>query len=142
MKKLILALGVLCLMLSFAAVGEEQQPAVPSAEMMAPELTAEGAVIATGVSNMEPMGVSQTFPNTVGKLYCFARIVGAKNPTEVRFIWYYQQQEVSTVTLPVNSSSWRTWSSKTILPSMTGAWKVEIRDTRENLLTSLSFTVE
>ena len=34
--------------------------------------------------------------------------------TYVYHVWYFGNQEIARVKLPVNSPSWRTWSSKTL----------------------------
>ena len=48
---------------------------------------------------------------------------------------------MARVVLPVRSADWRTWTSKRILPQWTGRWKVEILDSDENLLQTITFTV-
>ncbi len=105
-------------------------------------LRVEDAAIATEVTDLTPQGVSDSFPPTVSKLYAFTRIVGAEGETTVKHLWFYQDRLMAEVELPVRSPSWRTYSSKNILPSWTGNWRVDITDEAGNLLKSLEFTVE
>ena len=70
------------------------------------------AVITTAVVDREPVDDVEVFPIQDGKLYCFTRITGAGEPTTVYHLWYYGEQLMSRVELPVNSPDWRTWSAK------------------------------
>ncbi len=138
MKKLLLVFAVVLTFAAVAVIAQESQPAAPAA----PELNVENAVICTGIDKMQPVGAASTFPKTVGKVYAYMKVVNAKPPTEVKVTWFYQDKELDTVTLQVKSASWRTWANKTIVDTMTGAWKAEIKDASGNLVTTLNFTIE
>jgi hypothetical protein len=43
--------------------------------------------------------------------------------------------------LPVRSSNWRTWSSKTVLPQWVGQWQVEVLDRDGTLLKTIAFSL-
>jgi hypothetical protein len=43
--------------------------------------------------------------------------------------------------LSVNSNRWRTFSSKKILPTQTGKWKVEIYTNDDKLIDSIEFEI-
>jgi hypothetical protein len=81
------------------------------------------------------------FPASVGKLYYFTKIVHANPPTEVTHVWYYGDTEKARVTLRVNSTSWRTYSSKIIQFRETGVWYVDVLGPDGNRLTSTTFEV-
>jgi hypothetical protein len=49
---------------------------------------------------------------------------------------------MAAVELNVGGSPWRTWSSKTIDPSWTGAWTVEIKDAQGTILQTLNFQIQ
>ncbi len=100
------------------------------------------AAIATAIESRVPQGISDTFQSDVGKLYAFTRIAGAKDETTVKHMWFYNDKLMTEIRLPVKSTSWRTYSSKTILSSWTGQWKVEIVDEDGRVLKSLPFTIE
>lgn len=97
------------------------------------------AVMTTAVENRTPVDDVEVFPSADGQLYCFTRIVGAAEPTEVAYLWYRGEQLMSRAVLQVKSSSWRTWSTKKFLPEWQGPWRVEIRDAAGTLLQTLSF---
>ncbi len=140
MKKVLCALGVLAVFAAGLVIAQEagkEQPA-PAA----PELKVEQAVIAKDVQNREPVEPGEKFAADVGKVYCFTKISGAKGETEIKHVWYLGDKMMGEVPLKLNGSPWRTWSIKTIDKSMTGAWKVEVKDATGNLLSTVNFTIE
>ncbi|HUV37083.1 MAG TPA: DUF2914 domain-containing protein [Patescibacteria group bacterium] len=96
----------------------------------------------TGIEDRSPVGTGKEFPNTAGRIYCFTRIAGAAGSMTVVHVWYYDDEEKARVTLPVQSKSWRTWSSKRMLRGWTGKWRVEVQDPDGKLLRSSEFLVE
>jgi len=109
---------------------------------MAGEAVVLEAVLATGVENREPVGAASAFPSDVGRVYAFTRVAGAGEEGSVTHVWYYAGQVKAQVQLPVRSADWRTWSSKTVLPTWTGEWLVEVQAPDGRVLASLPFTVE
>jgi hypothetical protein len=89
-----------------------------------------------------PVDTGTVFPADVGQVFCYTRIVGAAEATEVVHAWYHEGETKAKVSLPVNSASWRTYSSKLILPAWTGRWEVKILDSDGAILASRSFTVQ
>lgn len=110
-------------------------------EVMNP-LEVSDAVIAAGVENLVPQGVDKAFPPAVGTLYAFTRIQGSKGETLVIHKWFHGDQLKAEIKLPVRSKSWRTYSSKIILPEWTGDWKVEVTTEDGTVLVSLPFLVQ
>ena len=86
------------------------------------------AVITTGVVDHKPADSVETYPASIGKLYCFTHVVGAQEDTTITHVWYFNDSEMARVTLPVRSSNWRTWSSKNFLPEWSGQWRVDVLD--------------
>ena len=99
----------------------------------------EEVVIATGISNRLPVEAGETFPASVGRLYCFTELTAASADSTVMHAWYWEGREMARVRLPIRSTRWRTWSSKTLLPEWTGNWEVKIIDGSGNLLQKISF---
>jgi len=99
------------------------------------------AVICKSVVEREPLGIGISFPVSLGELYCFTRIIGARMPTQITHVWYYGQEERSRVDLPINSSKWRTFSQKKIQSHETGSWHVDILDSEGNVLKVVQFIV-
>jgi hypothetical protein len=103
-------------------------------------LKVSDAVICRDVQDRTPIEPGDSFPSDVGKLFCFTRILGAQEETQVTHVWFLNDRQISLVNLKVGSPNWRTWSSKNILPEWVGDWKVEIRDADGNVIHTLEFT--
>ena len=102
-------------------------------------VTIEKSAVCQDVVDRQPVGVGDVFPKEISKVYCFTKVVGAHTETTITHNWYYNGDLKASVVLPVRSPSWRTWSSKTIDPSMTGEWMVEILAADGTALDSLIF---
>jgi hypothetical protein len=113
-----------------------------NSEMDAPAVTIAEAVVCREVVDRTPVGAGDVFPRDTERLYCFVRVVGANTDIEIQHRWYYQGQLVATVTLPIRSENWRTYSSKRIGPEMTGEWTVEIGTTQGETLKKIIFVIE
>jgi hypothetical protein len=113
--------------------------AVPAA-FAADQAPAATAQMCTGVKDRAPVGVADKFPTSVGELYCYSLVTNATD--KVVQLWIHGDKEVFKIELPVKAARWRTWSVKKILPGMTGAWRVEVRDAAGLLLATAKFTVE
>lgn len=129
------------------ALLEAQSPAPPAAPAVEPQatekpLSVEEAVICREVVDRVPMNPGDEFEATVGQLYCFTKITGAEGETGVKHVWYHGDKMFHEQELPVQSASWRTWSSKTIPAGLTGTWSVKVTDRDGTVLKSLSFEVQ
>lgn len=119
---------------SFAAQSPER-----SDSLYAETLRAENMVICAAIKDRTPIGATDTLPSDILTVYCYTRIVGAKDTTAVRHVWYYGDRKMAEVELPVKSSSWRTWSSKRVLPQWKGNWKVEVVAPDSTVIATKSF---
>jgi len=108
---------------------------------LAAELSVERAAICQDVVEREPVDEGTSFPVSVGKLYCFTKIVGAETPAEVIHVWYFGDVERGRITLSIGGSSWRTYSSKVIQEHEIGSWRVEVLDASGKVLQTINFTV-
>ena len=108
----------------------------------AQELTVAQAVVCRDVVDRTPVDIGETVSAGSGRVFCFTWIEGASEETEIIHNWYYQGALKASVTLPVRSASWRTWSSKRLLPEWTGEWMVEILSNDGTPLESIVFSVE
>ncbi len=104
-------------------------------------IVAEGT-ITSAIVNQRPVDHIESYRADFGKLYCFTRIVGAQEDTEITHVWYYQDDELARVTLPIRSADWRTYSSKRFLPQWAGEWRVVILDGDQNELATIPFRLE
>jgi hypothetical protein len=99
------------------------------------------AVITTEVRDRAPVDAIQTYPATVGRLFCFTRVTGAAAETSITHVWYRDGVEMTRIELPVRSGDWRTWSSKTIFPGAAGDWRVDVLAAEGELLKTIAFTL-
>jgi hypothetical protein len=99
------------------------------------------AAICKNVVNREAVDIGTRFPNSAPRLYCFTKIVGADQPTEIVHVWSYGDVERARISLKVKSSNWRTYSSKAIQAHEIGAWRVDVLDTAGNLLKTINFEI-
>jgi hypothetical protein len=102
-------------------------------------LTVEKAVICRKIVNRDPVDAGKSFSVSVGKLFCFTKIVGAHQPTEITHVWYFDGTERDRINLSVGGSPWRTYSSKRLRPEEVGTWHVDVLDTGGNILDRLTF---
>lgn len=99
------------------------------------------AAVGTSIVNRELEGASDTFPSTVGTVYCWIKVSNTQAGTTVDAVWYHSNVEVGRKTLNIGGSPWRTNSSKIIPLDATGDWRVDIvADGR--VLKSVSFKVQ
>ena len=135
MKKMVSFSGVivglisLCLLIPIAGAQEAGKTEVAA------------AAICQNVVEREAVDVGTRFPNTVPKLYCFTKIVGADVPTEIVHVWSYGEAERARISLTVKAASWRTYSSKVIQSHEVGNWRVDVLDTSGNLLETINFEI-
>lgn len=97
--------------------------------------------VASGISERMPTGMAASFGADVGKVFAWCRVTGAADTTSIRHMYYYNGEEMATVDLPVKSPSWRTWSSKDILPQWVGDWEVKVFNASGSLLAAKAFSI-
>ncbi len=99
------------------------------------------AVICRDVVDREPVDIGDSFKATVGRLYCFTKIISTHSPIEITHVWYFGNTERAKVNLSVNSNSWRTYSSKIIRTLEIGDWHVDVLSPDGEVLQSLQFKI-
>ncbi len=99
------------------------------------------AAICMQVEEREPAEIDTVFRPDVGQLYAFTQVEGIPGPTRITHVWYHGDQEMFRKDLQIGNNGWRTWTSKKILPSWTGPWKVAILDQDGAPLKTLEFTI-
>jgi hypothetical protein len=119
--------------------GLAQQAAAGAAQETGPVVTE--AAVGTGVADRQIQGASETFPATVGSVYCFTKIGKTQAGATIEHVWYHGDQEVARKQLTIGGSPWRTWSSKTIPPEATGDWRVDVVADGK-VIKSVSFKVQ
>ena len=91
--------------------------------------------------NRQPANVDTVFSKNVGTVYCFTKIKGIQDTTQIAHVWYYKDQEKARIELDVKSPEWRTWSSKKIVESWTGNWRVMVEDPEGNVIETKTFVI-
>jgi hypothetical protein len=110
--------------------------------VQASDLQVVDVSITSAIENRMPVDSLEVYPADYGKLYCFTRIVGAASERQITHVWFYEDQEMARVTLPVQSADWRTFSSKRFLPQWIGQWSVVIEDEQGSALANVMFRLE
>ena len=106
-----------------------------------PALVLEEIHICTAVEDRQPSGVGTVFPDALDKIYCFTKIGGAEDTTYVDHVWYFGNDEIARVQLPVKAKSWRTWSSKKLNMGL-GNGHVEIVSQNGDILGRAEFEIQ
>ena len=120
------------------AVAQEQPAAVAQEQ---PALVLEEIHICTAVEDRQPSGVGTVFTDGLDKIYCFTKIAGAEDITNVYHVWYFGNDEIARVKLPVKAKSWRTWSSKKLFMGL-GSGHVEVVSESGNILGKAEFEIQ
>lgn len=107
----------------------------------APALEVMDPAVCAGVEDRACVDPKEEFSTGVERLYCFTRITGAREDTEVTHVWYYGDIERARVALSVRSASYRTYSSKRIQAHETGKWRVDVLGPDGTVLKTISFSV-
>lgn len=127
-------------MLLQASAQEKVKPEATPKETSA--FTISRLVVGTGVENLEPVGVAESFSASTEKVYCFLEATGITQDTEVSFVWFHGQNELLKFSLPLKKGPrWRTYAFKNLY-GQKGDWKVEIRGAEEKPLKEVKFKVE
>jgi hypothetical protein len=84
------------------------------------------AAVGTSVADRQLQGAADSFPATVGTLYCFTKIGQTQAGATIEHVWYHGDVEVGRKQLNIGGSPWRTWSSKLIPADATGDWRVDV----------------
>lgn len=141
-KSLLVLLSVLVLSgICLAQDEPAEEPMEDTTAVAEPELALAEIQICEAVENKEPVGTGTVFSDDLDKIYCFTKIAGAEDTTYVNHIWYFGDEEIVRVNLPVKSSSWRTWSSKT-LNMGSGKGHVEIVSEGGDVLGKVNFVIK
>jgi hypothetical protein len=99
--------------------------------------------VARSVKKRLPRDISKTFGADSGVLWAWVKVKNRAAPSKVTMVWRREGKVRSTVTLDVGvSSGWRTWSRKSIGPSDTGPWTVDVLTPDGKSIHRMKFQVE
>ena len=92
----------------------------------------------SAIENKEPVSELKTILNNVNNVYFFTELLGLDGHT-ITHRWEYNRKIMAEVPFKIGANRWRTWSSKSILPNWTGAWKVSVLDEGGNVIEQSEF---
>ncbi len=98
--------------------------------------------ICKAVQDRVPVGADTSFSSDVQRLFCYTKISGAAADSSVTHVWYHGDKEMARQKLSVKADNWRTWSSKRIVDSWTGEWRVDVLSAPGTVLESKVFMVK
>ena len=99
-------------------------------------------MICQSVYKRNPVRPGFEFTNNVDSLFCYTKISNSGEKKEIKHIWYYKDEKITSVVYNIKTSyNYRSWSRKTILPNQIGKWRVDIVDDKENVLGSSEFSI-
>ena len=120
---------------------EQMEDTTSAVAQQQPALVLEEIQICTAVEDRQPSGVGTVFPDDLDKIYCFTKIGGAEDTTYVNHVWYFGNDEIARVKLPIKAKSWRTWSSKKLNMGL-GNGHVEIVSESGDILGKAEFEIQ
>ncbi|MBD3234558.1 MAG: DUF2914 domain-containing protein [candidate division Zixibacteria bacterium] len=106
------------------------------------EMHVSRAVLCSGVEDLEPVETVENVTADMGQIYFFAEIKEAGEESQIKHIWYYNDDPVAEIPITVSGPRWRTYSYKALSENMTGEWHVDVVDENGNVLQSVPFTVK
>ncbi|MGH8397887.1 MAG: DUF2914 domain-containing protein [Gammaproteobacteria bacterium] len=150
-KTFIMMLGA-ALLLGTGIAGAQTTPAAATAMPAAPATNAMAATTAaaaatasvgqaqftTAVNNRAPADDITTLDNSHNQVFFFSVLKGATGQT-ITHRWVFDGKTMAEVKFEPKANHWRVWSDKTLLPSQTGTWTVDVVDGSGNVLTSKTF---
>ena len=114
----------------------------PVLSMDDPGFIIERMVISGKIVDLEPIAIGEVFSAVTEKVYCFLETRDIDEDTSVSLVWYFENKEMSRVSLPLTKGPrWRTYSSKK-LGGLKGDWKVELQDSSGIVHNSVTFQVQ
>ncbi len=97
------------------------------------------ALFTIGVDNREPViMVTSISADSYDSISFFTELTDLNGHT-VTHQWMYNDKVMFEKSFEVGGARWRVWTSKTLIPSWTGTWTVNVLDDDRTTLESKSF---
>lgn len=97
------------------------------------------AIFTIGVDNREPVIMVDSIDSGSYSSISFFTELSDLQGHNVTHQWTFQDQVMFEKTFEVRGDRWRVWTSKTLIPSWTGSWTVNVLDENRTVLASKSF---
>ena len=96
------------------------------------------SIFTSAIENKEPVSDLKSISSDITRVYFFTELKGLKGHT-ILHRWEYKGQVFAEISFQIEGDRWRTWSSKNILASWIGTWRVSVLDEGGNVLEQSSF---
>lgn len=96
------------------------------------------AQFTTNVVDREPVDDITDLTNDADKIFFFSDIRGRTGQVVIHR-WEYNGNVMAEVSFDIGGPRWRVYSSKNLLPSQTGEWKVSVVDGADNVIAAKTF---
>ncbi|SFD45566.1 DUF2914 domain-containing protein [Pseudoalteromonas denitrificans] len=102
------------------------------------------ALLTSSVVNREPVDVlsGQIFQSQIDNQLFFFTELNKLQSQKVWHRWYFKNKLMAEVELKIYNTRYRTYSSKKIMATQVGSWRVELVNSKHNILASKSFHIE
>ena len=100
------------------------------------------AMFTIGVDNREPIIMVDSIDSSSYTSISFFTELMDLSGHNVTHQWTFNDQVMFEKTFDVKGPRWRVWTSKTLIPSWTGSWTVNVLDDDRTVLASKSFEYE
>ena len=117
---------------------EEKNPIIQISTLKLNEI-----MICRGIYKRNPIKPGYKFINNVDSLFCYTKISNSGPKQEIKHVWFFEDEEISSVIYNIKTSyNYRSWSKKTIYPKQTGNWRVDVVDKNGNVLGTRDFSIK
>ncbi len=97
------------------------------------------ALFTTGIDDREPVAKVNRIDSKISNSISFFTEINNMSGQTVTHQWTHHDKVMFEKTFEVKAARWRVWTSKTLIPSWTGTWTVNVLDNERVLLASKSF---
>jgi len=97
------------------------------------------AMFTIGIDNREPVIMVDSIDSSSYTSISFFTELTELTSHNVTHQWTFNDQVMFEKTFEVKGPRWRVWTSKTLIPSWTGSWTVNVLDDDRSVLASKSF---
>ena len=97
------------------------------------------AMFTTAIEDREPVLMVESIDSSAYTSISFFTEFNDLSGHNVTHQWTHNDKVMFEKTFEVKADRWRVWTSKTLIPSWTGTWTVNVLDDDRSVLTSKSF---
>jgi hypothetical protein len=110
---------------------------IPGTNLLAGEVSR--AMFTTAIEDHEPVLIVESIASSDHTTISFFTEFNDLSGHNVTHQWTHNDKVMFEKTFEVKGARWRVWTSKTLIPSWTGTWTVNVLDDDRSVLASKSF---